>query len=91
MSPKFKLKALVIAPLAGAALVLVACSGDGEDRPTVDVIQGSPSAGGASTGSVSASVAIPAMGARVRGRSPARMDRSLATRSAAAAGPNVAS
>jgi hypothetical protein len=54
-----------VAPLVASALVLGACGG--EDRPTVDVIQGSPSAGGAPSGSVSAS------GADVAGPQPTQI------------------
>ena len=67
MSLKLKFRALVLVPLAGAALMLVGCSGDGEDRPTVDVITGSPGTGGAPTGSVSAS------GADVAGPQPTQV------------------
>jgi hypothetical protein len=67
MARNFNLRLLLAVPLIGAALALGACSGDGEDRPSVDVIQGSPGAGGAATGSVSAS------GADVAGPQPTQI------------------
>jgi hypothetical protein len=62
-----RLRALFAVPLVGAALLAAACGGDGEDRPAVDVITGSPGAGGAATGSVSAS------GADVAGPQPTQI------------------
>ncbi len=67
MSRNFDLRTLFAVPVVGAALVLGGCSGEGEDRPAVDVIQGSPSAGGAPTGSVSAS------GADIAGPQPTQI------------------
>jgi hypothetical protein len=61
----FGLRAIALLPLTCMLLIVSACSG--EDRPTVDVIQGSPGAGGATTGSVSAS------GADVAGPQPTQI------------------
>ena len=70
---KSRLRALAVVPLAGVVLLLGACSGDGEDRPAVDVITGSPGAGGATTGSVSAS------GADVAGPQPTQIPGAVET------------